>query len=161
IGQHRAIQSTDFASGGTTLTLDQPWNVIPDATSRINIVTTIKQVAIYHNTLQGNSNFNVGSASSGVEIFQGGFDFVVARNTFSDFQWGINDFAYADTSGSKEQPLYSNLYLDNTISNCTYGITSWDLGNPEGEAATHLGNIYRNNSMSAIHAAGWYIRGGS
>src|SRR5262249_11798552 len=57
LGQHRTITATDFTSGGTTLTLDQPWNVIPDATTRINIILTVKQVAVYHNTLQGNSNF--------------------------------------------------------------------------------------------------------
>jgi hypothetical protein len=160
IGQHRTILATDFASGGGTLTLDRPWDVIPDATTRINIVTTIKRVAIYRNTLEGNGNLQQGSASSGVETFQGGMDFVVDSNTMSRFRWGINDFAYNDTSGTCAQPLFGNIYLNNIISNCAIGIRSVDCGNSYGEQATFLGHIYRNNTLSGIQITHWLITAG-
>ena len=167
-GQHRTIVATDFSSGGTTISLDNPWDVIPDGTSRINIVTTVKQVAVYRNTLQGNSNFSpvgphgeAGSASDGVEIFQGGYDFAVDNNKISNFQYGISSFAYADSSGICALPLFSNIFQNNTITNCTWGIRLMNLNNPYGEAATFIGNIYRNNTLTAIHADDFSLAAGN
>jgi hypothetical protein len=160
IGQHRTIVATDFPTGGTTLILDRPWDVIPDATSRINIIITVKQVAVYHNNLQGNSNFTDFSASAGVETFNGGFDFVVDQNTMRDLRYAVNEFSWWQSSFNAVLPAYFNLYENNTIVNCPYGIRSYDNGDADGEAVTHLGNIYRDNTMSGILAAGWLILGG-
>lgn len=159
IGQYRTISSTDFASGGSTITLDRPWAVLPDATSQINIITIIRQAVIFRNRFQGNSNFQ--GASTAFETFQGSLDFVVDRNTISDFRWGLNDFSWSHPDvGPANQVSFSNLYQNNIIINCVDGIRSVDFGNAtSGEKATHAGNIYRRNTLSRIRHAHWYIIG--
>jgi hypothetical protein len=159
-GQHRTIVGTDFATGGTTLTLDSPWDVLPDATSRISIIITVKQVVVYNNDLEGNSNFTDFSASAGVETFMGGFSFVVDGNTMRDLRYGINEFSWWHSDFNAVLPAFSNRYQNNTIVNCPYGIRSYDNGDADGEAVTHMGNVYRDNTMSGILTAGWEVVGG-
>jgi polygalacturonase len=156
IGQHATIVSTS----GSTLTLDSPWAVTPDATSRISIIITVKQVVVYNNNLQGNSNFTDFSASAGVEPFMGGFSFVVDGNTMHDLRFGINQFTWWYTGYNAVLPAYSNLYQNNTIVNCPYGIRSYDNGDMDGEAVTDMGNIYRRNTLSGIVTVGWEVVGG-
>lgn len=159
ISQHRTVVATDFANGGTTVTVNRPWDVVPDATSQINLITIIRQAVIFRNQLQGNSNFN--GASTAFETFQGGLDFVVDRNTISDFRWGLNDFSYYHPDvGPATQVSFSNLYQNNFIINCIDGIRSADAGNAvSGEDATHTANIYRRNTLKRIRHSHWYITG--
>ncbi len=136
-GEYRTIVSTNFATGGTTLTLDSPWDVIPDATSIINLVACPTRIVVYANKLQ--SIAGAGTASTGFELFSGGADVIVDGNTMTNMNHGICEASGGYGNGTI--PGFFNIYQNNTFINCKDGIRTTDIGNTQNEIATHLGNI--------------------
>jgi hypothetical protein len=69
LGQHRRIVSNT----GSRLTVEPAWDVIPDGTSVAAILPFRRDVVIYRNHAQ--------DASAGVELWGGGYNFIVDGNT--------------------------------------------------------------------------------
>ena len=52
-GQVRDIASVAVSNQGYTVTLTQPWNVVPDATSQLQLVEQPERIVIYQNNQSG------------------------------------------------------------------------------------------------------------
>ncbi|HEY3377418.1 MAG TPA: LamG-like jellyroll fold domain-containing protein, partial [Armatimonadota bacterium] len=171
LGQHRTI--TGWNSGTKTITLGNAWNVIPDATSALNIQRVSMRTVIYHNTFDGVSPLVDDPSMQGIVTGAGCLDIVADFNTLSDLRYGINTGASAKTdvenkfrlpipgintgSGAKSGvdanltlPTYFNLFTRNTITNNKYAIyssvTSFGSAGVDGGTAL-LGQVFRGNTI--------------
>ena len=152
LGQVRII--TNFNASTNTIAVDQPWNVIPDATSVINIVAEPENIAVYHNSLNGKSNYQtMNTSSTGVQFAEGGFNLVVDDNTFSDLNTVFCDSPVVGSGNTITQPMYWVLYQNNTATNCLDAVASilgFLSGTMLDNAVQVLGDEYRNNSFTNI-----------
>ena len=91
MGQWRTIS----AYNGTTITVSQPWNVVPDATSTISVIAGVDNVAIYNNHINGKeedvTNPN-DTGSTGIQPYGGVYGLVANGNTISTIRIGIGNF---------------------------------------------------------------------
>ena len=161
LGQVRTITNCNLSTG--TITISQPWNVIPDATSVVNMVAEPQDIAIYHNDLNGKSNYQTwGTSSTGVQFTEGGFDLVVDDNTFTDLDTAFCDSPVVGSGNTITQPMYWVLYQNNTATNCNRAVTT-TMGFLGGtlldNAVQVLGDVYRNNSFTNLTSTSidWYI----
>jgi hypothetical protein len=93
---------------GGTLTLDRAWKVLPDASSRVNVVATAVNAVIHDNILEGS---NVSGNSNGYQSFVGGCDIIVDGNKFDKMNFGFSEWSIgkAISKGSATAPYYFNL----------------------------------------------------
>jgi hypothetical protein len=151
LGQHRTI--TGWNSGTKTITLDKAWNVIPDATSAVNIQRVSMRAAIYHNTLDGVSPVVDSPSTQGLVVGAGCYDIVADYNTLSDLRYGINTGAGAktDVSPNLTLPAYFNLFTRNTITNNKYAVYSsvggFASAGVDGGTAL-FGQVFRDNTIT-------------
>ncbi len=155
LGQHRVITGYDATSH--TITVSPPWNVLPDATSRIDCGFYLINVAAYHNTLQGKSDFpHRVTASAGIEPYGGDIDFIAADNTISQVRTGISSWDIADSSSgaSELEPTFFNLYTGNSISDSTNGLAVlgpfWTAGATNNPGIGYFGNSFRRNTLNNL-----------
>lgn len=91
------------AISGNTITVATLFDIIPDSTSKWLLFTPNKNITIYNNT--GNDN------TQGIVMFGNGYDVVAAKNTLSNTAgivvWGIN--------GARDFPSYFIRVAGNTI----------------------------------------------
>ncbi len=118
IGQRRSVAAFDSAAG--IITLDKPWAVLPDASSTILRGRVVANVAIYNNTLNGKPDYSQrNTASSGINLFNDGFDFVGDSNTISDVNTGISLSGLVQ--GTSVLPIINSLWINNTVNNAIIG----------------------------------------
>jgi hypothetical protein len=153
VGQFARILSRS----GATYTLDRNFVVIPDATSRVNIVASAIDGAIYNNTLQGNSNFN--GASSAFSTFVGGGGIVFDGNNCSLFNYGTMLWSpdAAILAGPCSCPLFFSEHRNNTFTGCNYGHRMVAVGPSDGETYTFLGVTYRDDVYTGCVAVDLYL----
>ncbi len=151
LGQNRHI----VAQSGSTITLSEPWRVMPDATSKINITNDTYQVAVYGNYEQGKTDQAYRYTSlAGVEPAASVFGIVYDSNQVFNVRTGINVIT-EQTSRTGEDwiiPNYFDLFMNNTFKGAFTGIniadsTSGPAGVPSGDqqAVSFVGDIFRNN----------------
>lgn len=106
MGQLRYIEKIDASTG--IITVDRPWDVLPDNTSQFSFMKPVEDVTLYNNKET--------NAAKGVYIFGNMFDTVVANHTCVDTE-GI--FVYASHVGSSMgRRVWVNYYTtirDNSI----------------------------------------------
>jgi hypothetical protein len=154
VGQRRSVKSFDAATG--TITLDKPWNVIPDASSIVVTGRVVANIAIYNNQLDGKSDYATRvTASSGVNVFNDAFDMVVDGNTINDVRTGIN--LNPVSQGSTRLPIYNTLLANNTITNTIDAIALLGSGDPTTQPALTnavvRGNQATNMTERGLRAA--------
>jgi hypothetical protein len=144
VGEH--VRITGFNASTGTLTLAQPWAVVPDAGSVIRFGEVADNVVVYQNQIQGAGVTN--TASDGVQPVGGCFNFVIDSNTLSNLRYGIQ--AAGNVDGSNVLPDYNVLIENNTITNVQIGI---DLGNDgmSGQSSA-TGLIARDNDINTASA---------
>lgn len=150
IGQSRRILS----GSGSSITLESPWNIVPDGTSTIVVGNFADKIVMYSNNIDGKAYAAASpdhTASAGIEPYGGVINFIADRNTLSELRMGIANFATQHTAGV--DPNYFNLFTNNKIVDCRWGIVNGlDLQRPSEIGL--LGNTYRKNTISnAIDAA--------
>lgn len=150
LGQSRWINSIK----GSTIKLNRPWNVPPDKSSTIAIGNFADRIVMYQNVIDGKIeavNRAEVNASSGIQPYGGVFNFIADRNALTEVRVGIANWSTQHKVGI--DPNYFNLFVNNTISNCRYGILNalLDVKRPEiGLMAT----TYRKNTVnSAMESA--------
>ena len=145
-GQHRHI----VASADSTVTLDAPWNVVPDQTSRFALAAIASRVAIYDNNFDGRSTYSKhDSDSTGVLLFGNVYDAVVDNNRISRMRHGMMTIALDSTRGLAPYFLqYSNNTVSDSNSGLYVGTTFADSGNSGIWGG--LGNVYRNNRFENL-----------
>jgi len=146
LGQHRKV----IAENGSTVTVDTPWLVSPDSSSKVIVTVAADNTAIYHNTLDGKSDYATRfTASAGIEPFGAGNGFVADSNTLHELRTGIDSWAM--TGNGTLSPSYFNLYSNNTIDSCLVGVDSRMNSTDDrtlNPGVGYLGNIFRANLMS-------------
>ncbi|WJR67049.1 glycoside hydrolase family 28 protein [Neorhizobium sp. CSC1952] len=145
-GQHRHITSID----GSTVTIETPWNVIPDKTSRFALAAIASQAVIYDNTFEGRASFSEhDSDSTGVLLYGNVYDVVVDSNNISQMRHGMMTVALDSTYGLSPYFLqYSNNSVSRSNSGLYIGTTFADSG--VAGIWGGLGNVYRKNSFDDI-----------
>lgn len=83
LGQLRRVTNVD--STNNQLTVDRPWDVIPDSTSAFTLILPLEQVTFYKNSIT--------NCTKGMWFFGNTFDSVQANNTSTDsegiFMWTV------------------------------------------------------------------------
>lgn len=164
-GQWRVITST---AENCTVTIDKPWDVMPDANSTFVVCQAFLNPVVYGNTIEGPKmyykNYN---STNGVNAYATMLGTVIDRNNFSQMQAGLainphynpKEYTY---QGKKTRVnfgfiMYSEmLVMNNTINNTRYGIWNFpsisllniDKTEGEPEANLELCTIIRNNTVS-------------
>ena len=155
LGQNRHI----IAQSGDLVTVSPAWQVIPDATSKINIANISYQFAVYDNLEQGKTDYDSRGSNDrpsiiGVENWGNVFQLVYDSNQVSNAQVGIEDGAQQETgrpSSSWICPSYFNLFTNNKFEGIGTGIGIGDafgqgqVGDPQ--AVGVLGEIFRDNTF--------------
>lgn len=167
LGEERSIVSHN----GNTVTLDQPWSVIPDQSSQFTILHLATDVVMDHNTIQNNR--------SAMLLYMNTYDAVIANTTSVDTM-GIFGKSNAVTyNSSSTQACYINpVYFSHLVGNTLVGPSptvqdSWmglsgfsyfNNGSGFQPVPTILmyGNEFRDNSIDrtgfsnvADHTNGW------
>lgn len=145
-GQHRHIASTD----GSVVLLEQPWNVVPDRTSRFALAATASRAVIYDNVFDGTASYaEHDSDSTGVLLYGNVYDVVVDSNRISQMRHGMMTVALESTRGLSPYFLqYSNNSVTRSNSGLYVGTTFADSG--VAGIWGGLGNIYRRNRFTDI-----------
>ena len=150
LGQSRRI--TAYNNG--TITLETPWRVAPDQSSVVAVGNFVDRVVLYQNSLDGKLQAVTSPthvASAGIEPFGGTTNLIADGNTLHELRSGIANWATQYPEGMS--PNYFNLFTNNKMLNCRWGIQNVaDLQRPVGTAM--LGTVYRRNTVSDALVAG-------
>ena len=155
VGQTRRVTTVN----GKTITVSPDWSIVPDSTSVIGVGPAQTRSVIYHNRLDGKSNYtNYPTASVGLQMYGNVSDVVFANNILTDLRNGIS----AETSQVPDDrtptpsALYFNLITNNSLNGAYIGIGGYTnfLSTNKPNTIGHLGNTYRSNSISNIVSHG-------
>jgi hypothetical protein len=166
-GQYRHIVRTTR----DTLTVDYPWDVPPDHTSILTVITTSLRNAIVDNTIHGWAGAldNRHTTNVGIQSYGSLLDSVIRGNVVSSLNRGIeisslvNDscgryIAGRPTGASGNNcPSWNNVIEYNTITGVQYGVASWTrVEGPSRDIAgpAMIGNVVRDNSIDRSTRAG-------
>ncbi|MBW2523284.1 MAG: hypothetical protein JRI23_03875 [Deltaproteobacteria bacterium] len=161
LGQRATIVAIDEGAG--TVTLSQPFRVIPDETSVVTVSRVVTDFVVYRTSLQGKADFaERETASSGVQPWGNSFDIVVDQSTFDQLGepwtiWGIK----TDHADRPLAPCYFNSFVNNQSTDVEVGALQYAGFHAEGvdEPIGLLGNCVRNNDFSNVTEAGITLAG--
>jgi hypothetical protein len=145
-GQRRHVVSV---TGGTA-TLEAPWNVVPDATSRFALAAAASRAAIYGNRFEGRASYaEHDSDSTAVLLYGSVYDMVVDHNRISQMRHAMMTVALNSTDGLSP---YFLQYSNNTVTDSNSGLYVGTTFTDAGLAGVWggLGNIYRDNSFERL-----------
>lgn len=165
-GQYRAVTSTNEKGTEVDLTVDKPWNIVPDETSIICIISMFTNNIIYNNKIVNDEKvLAMDHKSGGVLFYYSAADNIVANNNFKNVVFGVGtDFRF------KMPALWLN-FRDNKLSGmreleknaCQGGDTTTNAtfmfevgGSNAGESGPYddcnalytVGNAFRGNECS-------------
>jgi hypothetical protein len=115
LGQMRTVASQSVSGNLVTLTLDQPWNLTPDAGSQLQIGTTVYNCVYTDNSFQCAATADGANldASTALELWSGGYGIVFDGNTTDGLHNGVL-MCSCDTTN----PCYFIQVADNEFDNC-------------------------------------------
>jgi hypothetical protein len=150
-GQIRTIS----AVAGTTITVDKPWNVQPDATSQIDIGKFNNHFVIYKNYLDAKARAATNTdhiASAAIQPYGGTTNLIVDGNTAHQTRAFLPNWTLSNAlnAGHLMQPDFFNLFVNNQIQNNRYGyvpIAGWPESAPAPKETPFVGNILRGNTF--------------
>ena len=116
-GQYREVSAAeDYSYYAKKLTVDRPWRVIPDTTSRINLMPAYRDITLYHNSIDG-GNGDPTHKIHGPTFFLESFGNYVVKNTILNVTAGV---VFASRYRS---PSAWNYAIGNTIEDIVDGYT--------------------------------------
>ncbi|SES41973.1 glycosyl hydrolase family 28-related protein [Rhizobium sp. NFR03] len=145
-GQHRHIVS----GSGSTVRLEKPWTVMPDATSRFALAAIASRAAIYDNSFEGRASYSAhDSDTTGVLLYGSVYDVVVDSNRISRMRHGMMTVALDSTLGLSP---YFLQYSNNLVVDSNSGLYVGTTFAADGVAGVWggLGNVYRKNRFERI-----------
>ena len=160
-GQFRRVTALD----GNTLTVSPAWSVVPDTTSVLGVGPAQTRTVVYHNTLDGKSDFpTYVTASVAMNMYGNVSDVIFANNTATDMYGGlVAEFSQVpDPKTPTPSALYFNLITDNTLQRSHRGLTLATYALTENAPGTvgHLGNSYRRNRFEDMVGHGIFFGSG-
>lgn len=144
-GKGEAQWAIITAQAAGVVTLDRNFLLTPDTTSLVNVLSVCSRTYIYNNNFTKNE---VGlTASCLTQYFGGALDCVTDSNSCSGASQG--HCSQNVVVSSRAVPVWWSLHQNNVFTNIkSWGLRAWgSTGNPNGETATCLGNVYRNISV--------------
>ncbi|MBD2845538.1 hypothetical protein IDH44_10085 [Paenibacillus sp. IB182496] len=133
LGQYREVQYTS----GTTYTLMEEWDVVPDRTSKFSLIAPNDHITVYRNELTDNQR--------GVWLYGNAIDAVVVDNTLTN-----TDGIYIASTGAVQTGRYTPTYFVNVKGNQL-------LGTPgTGHASGIIAVSNRKNVGGLFYATGVY-----
>ena len=141
-----------------TITVDKPWDIVPDTSSVILICKVSQNFAIHNNIIDGYTNYleNVG-ATTGVQAFATMNNLFITNNTFTNMPTGIciSPWYFADGKQTETAPLYNVLIANNTIKNTGIAVrlsmsivSSKPVGAGPVRGVMEVGTIVKRNTIS-------------
>jgi hypothetical protein len=153
LGQARLITNN---SGGV-LTLEEPWNVIPDAASHVVVASLADRTVFYKNYLDAKSWAATSSehtATAGVQPYGGAINMIVDNNTFHQLRQGTANWSQQSFPEWPVGVTYFTMYSNNKYIGCRFSMQNiMDVSNPVGPAilaTTYRNNLVQNGVESAI-----------
>lgn len=169
VGQWRTIT----AYSGSSITLDEPWTVIPDGNSTISVLAGAQQIAIYGNTMDGKYQDVTDSAwnnSAGIQPYGGVFNLVADGNTIHETRQGIGNFGIGERNPASLaegtdpvwffEPNYFHLYANNTLQYNRYAMYQNIAGADYAAAIPAMyisGVVYRGNVVENAYESGFAL----
>ena len=162
--QYRTVEKVSK----NTITVDKPWGVVPDTSSRILITNCFRNVVISKNKIDGYANYlqNPG-ATTGVQVYGSTHNLFYTNNDIKNVPEGICIQPYYRTNeGNKAKTVISwNMFDGNKIENCGEGIRFvYSPDSPTAPFETSYGIVFRRNSIKRIEnylvGGEWANRGG-
>src|SRR5205085_1343496 len=102
-----------------------PWRMPPDTNSLVLIEFTTERLVVYHNTLDGKSDYATRyNAMTGIVPDGGCFEWIGDSNVMTDLRQALIDAALPQDGLSaigpivSVQPSWHNYYANNTIQGC-------------------------------------------
>ena len=140
----------------SALTVDSPWDVVPDGTSSYALTS----ISNFQQTYQRN---RVENGRSGIEFYDGAIDSMVDANTLVntgmiDLRSASQTMGFNGTSGVRQTPVWNCSVHNNSLTNSTgympaaisaFTISAWGVG---------LGTSLLNNDFRANSITGSFTR---
>lgn len=147
MGQTRVVTS----ASGSTIAVQTPWNVVPDATSRVYVSTLPHNITVYGNTFGGRPEIyqsTAHNASAGVEMFEGAVDVIVDSNTFRQVRTGVSMWGGANDVQPADHvnPLMFTYVANNRFDQVRVGIGWARRGSDAG--VPFVGNVLTHNTAT-------------
>ena len=120
-GQTRIVES--FAN--KQVTLSEPFDVVPDANSRIVITRAFADIAAYDNYFQGHSNYaDIPGGTTAIQVYGGTFNLFFTNNQMEQLPEGICITPYySKLDGTEGKALVYWCHFDgNTFDDCGVGV---------------------------------------
>lgn len=150
------------------VTIDKPWDIVPDDSSIFVIVPGFANCVVYGNKIEGPKmyykNYN---STNGVNAYGTMANTVIDRNNFSQMQVGLAINPHYNTklyeyNGEIVRVDYNfimyteTLVMNNNINNTRYGIWNFpsfttngsDISDEEPDLYLQMGTIFRDNNIS-------------
>ena len=150
LGQSRAV----ISASGSTINLEKPWNLQPDASSVVAVGHFADKIVMYNNFIDGKAYAVTSpnpSASAGIEPYGGVFNFIADKNTISEVRAAIANWSTQHSTGV--DPNYFSLYTNNKIVDCRWAIQNGlDMYRPAETAL--LATTFRKNKIGTTLQSG-------
>jgi hypothetical protein len=157
LGQMRTVTADTVNGNLVTLMLDQPWTVMPDGSSQLQVGTTIYNCVYTDNSFQCAATADGANleASSAFQLWTGGYNMVFDGNTSNGLHYGVLLCSYATFN-----PCYFIQITDNQFDNCLVSGVCFQpmLGETD---PNFVGVAVDNNTINAAEQVGIeLLRGG-
>ena len=150
LGQSRAV----ISASGSTINLEKPWNLQPDASSVVAVGHFADKIVMFNNFIDGKAYAVTSpnpSASAGIEPYGGVFNFIADKNTISEVRAAIANWSTQHSTGV--DPNYFSLYTNNKIVDCRWAIQNGlDMYRPAETAL--LATTFRKNKIGTTLQSG-------
>ena len=162
--QYRVITKVSKA----TITLSEPWGVIPDSTSKILITNGFRDLAINKNKFDGYANYlqNPG-ATTGIQVYGNTHNLYYTNNDIKNVPEGICIQPYYMTAENSMSRAFIgwNMFDGNKIENCGEGIRFiYTTDKQDAPFESSYANVFRRTSIKTIEnylaTSGWDDMGG-
>jgi hypothetical protein len=155
VGQSRRVESATTGS----FVVERAFDIQPDSTSKITVSGAPGNVVVYQNLLQGKSSYlDYYSASAGVNVFQGGNDFVIDHNTFRKVRYAVFLWTFNRDERQITVPVVPQLFnqvTHNTMDGVARAVDfiseGFYVNSPE---VFQMGHTVYDNSISNVNSSG-------
>ena len=161
-GQFREVIEINTSTG--VVTVDTPWDVIPDTSSMAVVNFSYNNISISNNSLDFSTRSVTSTthiASTGIQPYSGSCNLIIDNNTIHESRNGISLWTNNGSSNNPNgeiAPCFFPLVTNNTVDTCRLGLRMTGGGPDLGYAA--IGRVFRNNTVTGAVDAAFDVRSG-